>query len=801
MSKVAAFYAREVGWRVIPLHNITPAGVCSCQEGASCPVKQRGKHPRLSRWQDRGTRDPQEIASWWGKWKDGNVGIVTGEESGIFALDVDPENGGRDSLAALVDKYGPLPRTTRAMTGSGGDHYLFRWPEGGVSNTANKVGPGLDVRGTGGQIVAAPSVSGRGQYRWILPPWETPPADAPDWLLARVRAPAERAEHSWAPSTFPPATPAVLDEAREALRRHGPSPARVDGEGGGLHAVQAAMILVRDFALSDEEAWPLLVEWNARNPTPFDLEDDGPEGLRYRLARGRKSAKGTLGAKRKPVIELVAGRLAEIASEAEDALVQARVPIYVRGARLVRPVVEEAEAAHGRRTKIARLAKLEGTYTRDLMARHAKFARFDKRAGELVTADPPLDVAQTVLAREGEWRFPTLAGVITCPTMRPDGSILSAPGYDAETRLVLMAPPNMPAIPDAPTPHDAQKALAVLLALLDEFPFVDDASRSVALSAIITPVVRGAFPVSPGHVFSASTPGTGKSFACDVAAAVALGQPMPVMSAGPSEEEMEKRLSSAIMTGQPLVSLDNVSAPLGGDALCQILERPIVEVRVLGKSELIRVESRSTMYATGNNILLRGDVTRRMLLARLEANMERPELRAFKRNPVAEVLADRGRYVAAALTIARAYVVAGRPACAAAPLASFQGWSDTVRSALIWLGCADPCATMETARAEDPLMAMHRSVLTAWAERLGTGAEKWRTAADLLKEAERFDPHSPALQAFKDAISAVSSNRGRPDGRTLGKWLSKHKGRPVDGLRIVGQSDHHGSRWWVERLP
>jgi phage gp37-like protein len=266
------------------------------------------------------------------------------------------------------------------------------------------------------------------------------------------------------------------------------------------------------------------------------------------------------------------------------------------------------------------------------------------------------------LARVGEWGFPVVAGIITTPTMRPDGSLLTQPGYDAATRLLLVEPSPMPAIPDAPTREDALVALDRLEGLLAEFPLVDDVARAVALSALITPVVRGAFPVAPMHALLAPVAGSGKSYLLDTVSAIAIGQVMPVMAAGRDEEETEKRLGAALLTGQPLISIDNVNGELRGDALCQMIERPVVEVRILGRSERVRIEARGTsIFSTGNNMVLVGDLCRRTLTATLDPQLERPELREFTGNPVADVLADRGAYVAAALTVCRAYMAAGRP--------------------------------------------------------------------------------------------------------------------------------------------
>jgi putative DNA primase/helicase len=125
----------------------------------------------------------------------------------------------------------------------------------------------------------------------------------------------------------------------------------------------------------------------------------------------------------------------------------------------------------------------------------------------MLATNPPMETAATVGARVGDWTFPAISGVISAPTMRPDGSLLLDQGHDEATGLLLVEPPPMPAIPDQPKRDDALKALALLESLLTGFPFVDDVARAVALSAIMTPIVRGAFPVTPMHASRAPTAG------------------------------------------------------------------------------------------------------------------------------------------------------------------------------------------------------------------------------------------------------------------------------------------------------
>jgi hypothetical protein len=507
----------------------------------------------------------------------------------------------------------------------------------------------------------------------------------------------------------------------------------------------------------------------------------------------------------RPLIQIKGGVLSEIASEGEKVLLEAGVQLYQRGGFLVRPIIEDAEAAHGARTKVARLGRIDATYLRDLLGRIARFKKYDARSKKWVPTDPSLEMANTILARVGEWKFPVVSGVISAPTLRPDGSILDQPGYDPATQLLLINPPAMPAIPAAPTREEAHTALILLEGLLAEFPFSDaeggdKVSRVVALSALITPVVRGAFPVTPMHVNRAPVAASGKSYLFDLAAVIATGQKMPVIAAGRSEDETEKRLGAAMLAGQPLISIDNVNGQLESVSLCQIIERPIVSIRILGRSENVRVDAGgASTFCTGNNLVLVGDLCRRSLTATLDPELERPELREFKGNPVAAVLTDRGTYVAAALTICRAYIVAGRPG-PAPRLASFEGWSDTVRSALMWLGCADPVASIETARAEDPQLNALRGFLGAWADIVGVGWAYRTTMHEIVKLAGQHTGEQPLWPELHSVLEAFASTRGSIDAKRLGAWARAFKGRFADGLRLRSEPSKRGgvATWWIE---
>lgn len=288
----------KLGWKLVPLHHAREDGSCTCEprpDGKPC--HSTGKHPRVKDWPSRALDSVGAVAEAQSRWPGCNLGIATGGTSGIVVVDIDPKNGGDVSLKRFMADHGRLPATAMQRTPSGGWHLVFRAPAHPVSNAPlGREYPGIDIRGDGGQIVAAPSRTPSGVYSWLRSPMDAPLAELPASVLERLqRGPARPAASMPAQDTgrgyFPPAPPAVLEAARAALERHGPA---IDGQAGGLHTVQAGAILTHDFALTDEESWPLIEEWNETCVPPWE-----PDELREQaLVKGRKYGKNPYGSKR-----------------------------------------------------------------------------------------------------------------------------------------------------------------------------------------------------------------------------------------------------------------------------------------------------------------------------------------------------------------------------------------------------------------------------------------------------------------------------------------------------------------------
>jgi putative DNA primase/helicase len=178
-----------MGWRIIPLHDVT-MGSCSC--GAAPGECAAGKHPVENGWQ-KPREDAQADSRWWRDTEgqsypadsrpDANIGILTGIHSGIFVADID--KAGEEKWEQLGEKHAddPLPDTRLVETGSGGRHWVFPMPSFPVGNP-KPWGAGIDIKGTGGYVVAPPSISGKGEYALIR---DAPPGEAPEWILQPLR--------------------------------------------------------------------------------------------------------------------------------------------------------------------------------------------------------------------------------------------------------------------------------------------------------------------------------------------------------------------------------------------------------------------------------------------------------------------------------------------------------------------------------------------------------------------------------------------------------------------------------------
>lgn len=492
--------------------------------------------------------------------------------------------------------------------------------------------------------------------------------------------------------------------------------------------------------------------------------------------------------------------------------------LFQRGQMLVRPASVGGVDSKERSVEIPVLVEVTPSFMTLLLDRHIEWIECARKSKDeskpsFRKIDPPARVAQMILASAGHWPFKMLSALVTTPTLRRNGSLLDAPGYDARTQTYLQSSVALSLIPEHPSKAEAKEALQTLEDLLREFPFVDGPSKSVALSAMLTSVARTAFDVVPAHGARAPTAGTGKSYIFDIVSAIARGTRCPVIAAGERQEETEKRINGAALSGQTIINIDNVNGTIGGDLLCQIISQEDLELRKLGESDLIPIKNKTIVFFNGNNCRVKGDLTRRALLAELDSQLERPAEREFSQDPVETVLADRGRYVSACLTVLRAYIAAGRPRQSLKPMGGFGNWSNLVRSAIVWLGREDPCLTIETAREEDPELQRVTAFIAAYgphAANIGYALSVGEIVKLSQGDFEDETKDKPDYSELKTFLEEFEDRGGRVNKLRLAHWLKQYRGRIVgDDLggeyvrrRIASKSDKHrkSETWFVETI-
>jgi hypothetical protein len=475
-----------------------------------------------------------------------------------------------------------------------------------------------------------------------------------------------------------------------------------------------------------------------------------------------------------------------VIAEAEAALLRdSEAGLYQRARRLVR-IIRDPGAARGGLVRALGLPVVEPLTLDALCARidhAARCVRQSPGTDREHDVRPPRWVARGVVALE-RWQFPVLEAVLEAPTLKPDGEVVDRPGYDAATGLLLMPTREFPRIPSDPSSTEVRAAVELLREPFCDFPFVARSDQAAAMAATLSLVARHAIegPV-PLFAWRAPGPGTGKGLGCDVAVCIGTGRTAARTALPSEDEELRKMILAIAFEATPAVLLDNVDRALGSHSLAAALTADEWAGRLLGATATIRAPLRAVWLATGNGLGFRGDLARRVVPIDLDAGLEHPEDRSAFRHPdlLDWVGTHRGALLAAALTILRAYHVAGRPAHSCGPrMGSFEAWDDLVRGACVWAGFGDPLASRERLRNEDDsdLLAL-RAALTGWCEAFGEGP---KTAAEGIAVAN--DRAESGDSTLRDALLGLTPNRDKLAAAALGHALRRVRGRIAGGLRF-----------------
>ncbi len=478
--------------------------------------------------------------------------------------------------------------------------------------------------------------------------------------------------------------------------------------------------------------------------------------------------------------------------------------LFARGTQLVR-IVRTAEGV-----PIVRI--VDEAALRNQLAAVIDFHTL-RAKGVRVACAPPLDVVRAILA-SAEWAdMPPLLGLTEAPTLRPDGSILQEPGYDAATRLVYVPSPTciVPPIPFAPSAADRAAALALLDDVLADFPFANTASHANALAALLTPllapVIAGPIPLA---LMDKPTMGTRASLLTEVVGLLATGRAAATLTAPTGrggEDEWRKVVTATLLEGPKVITIDNIAGELRSPALAKAISGTTWKDRVLGVSETVELHLHVSWYATGNNVRLGGDLPRRVYwvrLASLEAEPWKRDPKKFRHPSLIDYVATaRGDLIAAGLTLARSWFTDGCPVKDPPRMGGFQRWVDVIHGILGTAAVAGFLANQDDVFAElDQEAPAWTRFIAAWFAHFGDEPTRVKDVVKMVT-----DNSEGALRAALPDSLAEALERERGFAQRLGTALQQRRDQVFpDADRLLrlqkAVPDKHAdvARWVVRRI-
>jgi len=690
----------KLGWRVFPILAVTQTGGCECGN-AECD--KAGKHPAVKEWNKVATTNIKQIEAWWGERPDRGVGIATGEASGITVLDVDGEDG-VEALAGLAGGSG-VPPSPCVQSRPGRYHYYFNYKDG-VRSNSGKIGPKLDARNNGGYVVAPPSrhASG-GIYTWLQHPSKVTLSDWPEFLSdKKAKSKAGRPSKE----TFNPANPLDIAKLTEALAYLDPD----DEERWS----QVGWIMGRAFGRSDG-GFAIYRPWAAGSRKFNEKRTKAHYYDRSKEVRGSDlkttssiyawALEGGWDHKDEEELEEREFHVFENPYREEKmvhdfvAAASAAPRIFVMDKRLIRIVHYGTSGANDAAIDRDPTAYVVWEHDTDTLAVElgnvaAFWAKTPK--GEFRRAGFSRQSLKTFMnCREYQTqthRIKPLVAFVPHATLRANGSLLTKVGYDPESRLFLTESISGLDVNANLTREAAKKAMGFLLEPFDEYPWASAVDRAVFVAALFTVGLRHLFDVAPLFAFSSPKHGSGKTQLAECLSRLWYGITLSKATWTPNPEEMEKRIAAFLLAGDRMVCLDNVTEGLRleDSTLNKVLTSRRNTFRLLGKTERIELTNEATWFATGNQLMLAGDISRRALVCYIDARVVDPSSRRFTiANLPAHIMKHRAELMSSALSIVASWMQSGRPQpkVKGREYGSFTDWYALIRPLLLWAGEAD----------------------------------------------------------------------------------------------------------------
>jgi hypothetical protein len=368
--------------------------------------------------------------------------------------------------------------------------------------------------------------------------------------------------------------------------------------------------------------------------------------------------------------------------------------------------------------------------------------------------------------------LPELRGISPIPVFLPGGRLLAANGYDKGSGIFLC----MRGLDGVCSDMELADALALIKdELLSDFPFVSEAGKAHTIAMLLELFVRLIIN-GPRMMYLVDAPekGTGKSLLARILSMIVTGDDATMMVLPQREEEVEKRITSILLSGKPIAIFDNTKK-IDSESVAALLTSTIWQGRKLGRSKMLPLPNNTLWVATGNNVDLSDEAVRRVASIRLDTGMANPEDRKkedFKHHPLADwVMENRVTLISAILSIVQAWVDVGMPPGKEAA-GGFERWARVLGGILANAGVQGFLQDRKDLRAEsDQITQEWISVCAIWATIHG---QRSIATSTLFNDVIR--PNRLLLKLWSDktdlqAAQSISHALRRNRDRVFGEWV------------------------------
>lgn len=420
---------------------------------------------------------------------------------------------------------------------------------------------------------------------------------------------------------------------------------------------------------------------------------------------------------------------------------------------------------------------------------------------------PPRSTVQDIQGAPS-WPLPPLEGLIECPYMCDDGTIVLDGGYNPVSKLFFMKRDiGQIDIPEVVTSEHVEAARKVIDDIFVDFPFVDDASYDNNIAALFTGVLRPLIPgITPLFMHDKPIMGSGASLLSKIIMIVALGRVPTLITAPSNDEEMEKKVMAALFSGMKIVVFDNCEGKVYFKSLASALTAEVISQRLFGKNTtMITAKNNVIWIINGNNIQLGGDLPRRCVPIRIDPKSSRPWQRnGFTHPDILEYVALRRHLILGAiLTLAKGWYQAKRPAPPdeTPNIGSYELWRNVIGGILHYAGYQHFLGNLERMYEEsDVETPQWEAFLETWFALWGSDRKRVKDIVNRIDlETNSAGKEYSSEHKLSDVIPdfVLGDGKKKDPAKSIGRALLKIRDRTwSNGLKVIRSGDSKNTAVW-----